>query len=50
MPRRPGSIILKVGTFDDPSIFEPQVTIFTVDKQPFHTIPEGVPSFERVPG
>ena len=49
-PRRPNSIIVKVGTLDDPSIFEPQAAIFTIDKQPFHTIPEGLPSFERLPG
>ncbi|MCB1647811.1 MAG: GFA family protein [Pseudomonadales bacterium] len=46
----PGAMILKVGTMDDPSVFEPQVAIFTVDKQKFHHIPEGMPAFERVPG
>ena len=50
MPRRPSSIILKVGTVDDPSIFVAQAAIFTVDIQPFHTIPSGVSSFERLPG
>jgi len=49
-PRRPDSIVLKVGTLDDPSIFKPQLAIFTVDMQPFHTIAEGLPSFERRPG
>ena len=49
-PRRPDSIILKVGTLDDPSVFQARAAIFTVDKQPFHVIPEGVPSFERLPG
>ena len=50
--RRPGlpAVILKVGTLDDPSFFgAPQMAIFTVDKQAFHHIPEGVPSFERMP-
>jgi hypothetical protein len=47
----PGAILLKVGTFDDPSVFgKPQMVIFTIDKQVFHQIPEGVPVFERVPG
>ncbi len=42
--------ILKVGTLDDPSVFgTPQMAIFTVDKQPFHSIPEGLPTFERLP-
>lgn len=46
-----GAVLLKVGTFDDPSVFGgPQMVIFTIDKQPFHHIPEGVPAFERTPG
>ena len=50
--RRPGmdAAIIKVGTLDDPSLFgTPQMAIFTVDKQPFHSIPEGLPTFERLP-
>jgi hypothetical protein len=49
---RPGlpAVILKVGTLDDPGLFgSPQMAIFTVDKQDFHHIPEGLPSFERLP-
>jgi hypothetical protein len=43
-------VILKVGTLDDPSLYvAPQMAIFTIDKQPFHIIPEGVPTFERLP-
>jgi len=35
---------------DDPSVFgNAQMAIFTVDKQPFHLIAEGVPIFERLP-
>jgi hypothetical protein len=50
-PAVPGALILKVGTLDDPSVFGgPQMVIFTIDKQSFHHIPEGVPTFERVPG
>jgi hypothetical protein len=50
-PGLPGVVLLKVGTFDDPSVFgQPQMAIFTIDKQSFHHLPEGVPSFERVPG
>jgi hypothetical protein len=48
-PKRPGSFIVKVGTLDDPSIFKPRVAIFTIDKQPFHHIAEGLPAFERRP-
>jgi hypothetical protein len=49
-PARPNSMIIKVGTLDEPADFKPQVAIFTIDKQPFHTLPDGVPSFERRPG
>jgi len=50
-PGLPGMVILKVGTLDDPSVFDaPQMAIFLVDKQSFHHVPEGVPTFERVPG
>ena len=44
------AVILKVGTMDDPSVFTPQMAIYTVDKQNFHHIPEGLPAFERAPG
>jgi hypothetical protein len=45
------AVILEVGTLDDPSKFEgPQMVIFTLDKQRFHHVPEGVPTFERTPG
>jgi len=50
-PNLPGAVLLKVGTFDDPSLFAgPQMAIYTVDKQSFHHVPEGVPAFERLPG
>ena len=48
-PNRPNSIILKVGTFDNPSIFKPDIAIFTIDKQKFHYIEDGLKSFERRP-
>ena len=49
---RPGlpAAILKVGTLDDPMLYgSPQMAIFTIDRQPFHHIPEDLPSFERLP-
>ncbi len=50
-PSVPGSVILKVGTLDDPSSFgEPQMAIFLCDKQSFHHVPDGVASFDRTPG
>jgi hypothetical protein len=46
----PSPVVLKVGALDDPSLFdEPQMAIYTVDKQPFHQIPDGLPTFERLP-
>jgi len=48
-PRVP-VVVIKVGTLDDPSLFGgPQMAIYTVDKQPFHHVPEGMPAFERLP-
>jgi len=50
-PGLPGAVLLKIGTFDDPSLFTgPQMVIYTIDKQSFHHIPEGVPTFETRPG
>src|SRR5580692_10686772 len=49
---RPGlrAVNLKAGTLDDPALYgSPQSAIFTCDKQAFHTIPEGLPSFEKLP-
>jgi hypothetical protein len=49
-PRGLPAAILKVGTLDDPSLFgSPQMAIYTIDKQTFHVIPEGLPTFERLP-
>jgi len=50
-PGVPGAVLIKAGTLDDMSDYgEPQMAIFTIDKQSFHHIPEGLPSFERTPG
>ena len=40
-PRVTPAIVLKVGG--------PQMAIYTIDKQAFHQIPEGLPAFERLP-
>ena len=48
-PGRP-VIVVKVGTLDDPKLYGgPQMAIFTIDKQPFHQIPEGLATFDRMP-
>jgi hypothetical protein len=42
--------IIKVGTLDDPSQFTPQMAIQLLDKQSFHHVPDGVMTFDRMPG
>jgi hypothetical protein len=50
-PRRFPAVIVKVGTLDDPSLFGgPDMAIYTIDKQDFHQIADGLRSFERLPG
>ena len=49
IPDRP-LVVVKVGTLDDPKVYgAPNLAIFAIDKQPFHHIPEGLPTFERRP-
>ena len=46
-PARPESFIIKIGTLDDPSGFQPQMAIFTIDQQPYHHVPMGIPAHHR---
>ena len=48
-PALPGVMLIKVGTMDDPSMFTPDIAIFTVDKQGFHHVHDAMPAFERMP-
>ena len=48
-PLRDKSIILKVGTFDDPSVFKPEIAIFSCDMQKFHHIDSSLKSFDKRP-
>lgn len=46
----PGLVIIKVGTMDDPSLFDkPDTAIWMCEAQKFHLVPEGVPLFEKFP-
>ena len=46
----PDVVFLKVGTLDDPAAFgAPQFAIFTCDKQAFHQLAEGLPTFDKMP-
>jgi len=50
-PGVPGTVLLKVGSLDDPSVFgAAQMAIFTAEKQSFHHIPDTIPAFEGMPG
>ena len=48
-PRRLNSMNLKVGTIDNPSIFKPEIAIFTNDKQIFHHIADHIDQFAKRP-
>ena len=48
-PSRPDSMIVKVGTLDEPRNFEPKAAIFTCDLQPYHYLPNELPSFNKRP-
>ena len=48
-PRGLPAVIVKVGTLDDPKVFSPNMAIYTIDKQAFHQIPEGMATCERLP-
>jgi hypothetical protein len=48
-PNRP-IVVVKVGTLDDPKLYGgPKAAIYTIDRQPFHEIAQGLPTFERLP-
>jgi hypothetical protein len=48
-PARPDATIVKVGTMDDPSQFQPQIAIFTCDQQAYNQIDENVKTFDKRP-
>ena len=49
VPGMPAAL-LKVGTLDDPSVFAPGMAIYLSDTQVFHQVPEGIPTFDKMPG
>jgi hypothetical protein len=51
--RPPGfpAVIVKIGTLDDPKTYGgPNMAIYAIDRQSFQQIPDGLPTFERLPG
>lgn len=49
-PALAGVMLIKVGTMDDPSMFTPDLAIFTAEKQSFHQIASGLPDHAGFPG
>ena len=48
-PSRPNSMIVKVGTLDNPEDYQAQAAIFTCDQQSYHHIANNIPSFDKRP-
>ena len=47
----PDGVVVKIGTLDDPSVFEgPKMVFWTQEKQDYHVIPDGVEAFATLPG
>jgi hypothetical protein len=48
--RAPGAVLIKVGSLDNPSVFEgPQLVTWTSEMQKFHLLPAGVPAYPEMP-
>ena len=48
--RAPTAVLIKVGTLDDPSVFEgPQLVTWTSEMQKFHFLPSDVPAHPEFP-
>ena len=46
----PGAVLIKIGTLDDPSVFEgPQLVTWTSEMQKFHLLPPDVPAYPEMP-
>jgi hypothetical protein len=46
-PRLPGLVLVKVGTLDQPALFDkPDFVQFISECQAFHVVPDGVPAYE----
>lgn len=48
--KAPGAVLIKVGTLDDPSVFEgAELVVWTSEMQKFNLMPPGVPTFPELP-
>ena len=44
-----GSVVLKVGSLDDPGVFKPTMNVWVSSAQPWHGIDSGLPSYAKSP-
>lgn len=48
--RAPSAVLVKVGTLDDPSVFQgPRLVTWTSEMQTFHVLPPDVPAYAEIP-
>jgi len=49
--REMGLTVVKIGTLDDPAkdFGNPRMAIYTCDLQPFHEVPDGMPTYHKLP-
>src|ERR1051325_2435188 len=48
--RAPSAVLIKVGTLDDPGVFEgPEMVTWTSEMQKFHFLPPDVPAYPEIP-
>jgi hypothetical protein len=45
----PGFIFVRASTLDDPSVFQPQMIVYTRNATPWDRPPEGLPAFDGMP-
>ena len=45
----PGAMIMKAGTLNDPSAYQPQMVIYTKSAQDWDTMPDELPKFPEMP-
>ena len=49
-PRMKDAVLIKVGSIDDQTVYGmPGAIVYTSEKQAYHCLPEGVPTFEKFP-
>lgn len=49
-PKAPGGVVVRIGTLDDPSVFEgPTMAFWTQEKQGFHVVPAGATAYATLP-